>query len=453
MNIIVVMLDSLRPDYVGSYGNKWISTPNIDWLSKKGVTYLQATAENPITLPTRNALFTGRYTFPYQGWGPIQNYFPRLAEALHDNGYITALIADTTPIQSPGMNFHRGFDHVKWLPKQWADCQVHNLDVPIDPLQLSKWRSADPSKSSNGLFEVWKKYLHNVADRTAEKDYFPAKIFASAAQFLDAHRKERFFLWVDCFDPHEPWDPPAPYDAMYYPEYTGRTITLPEAGEVDFLTKDELKHIRALYAGEITLVDKYLGKLFEKIRVWGLLDNTIIVLLSDHGEPLGEHGIILKCRPWPYQEISRIPLIIYHPSGELEGIRTSILAQTPDIMPTILNLIDVSVPKSVQGLDIWTPVKNNIEVNRRYSFIGYYRGPVAVQTKDYKYIQFSGACESQLFDLHEDPGERRNLIDKEQSLGQKLKKVLNDFMTRMSNKKFESELQMEKREEGWRFFW
>jgi len=456
MNVIVIMLDSLRADYVGAYGNKWIKTPNIDWLSQKGVTYLQATTEAPITLPARNALLTGRYTFPYQGWGAIQNYFPRLPQVLHNSGYLTALIADTTPIQWPGMNFHRGFDYVKWLPKQWGDWRTHNPEVLIDPMQLSKWKSVNPSKSSelsNRLFNWWKKYLHNIADREKEEDYFPARIFTTAAEFIEAHYKEKFFLWIDSFDPHEPWDPPYPYDEMYYPEYMGKTITLPEAGEIDFLTKDELKHIKALYAGEITLVDKYLGRFFDKVRQLGLLDNTIIVLLSDHGEPLGEHGIILKCRPWPYREVSQIPLIIYHPSKEMEGVRTSVLAQTPDIAPTILRLVNVPVPKSVQGLDIWSPVKDNAGIDREYSFIGYYQGPIAIQTEEWKYIQFNGARESQLFNLHEDPQEKRNVIDKFPDLAKKFEKALNNFMREKLSEKSGGIGETEEKEKGWSFFW
>jgi len=408
MNILVLLADSFRPDHLGCYGNPWIQTPHLDALARESVLYRQATAEGPITLPARNACFTGRYTFPYQGWGPIQNTYPRLAEVLRDAGYTTALIADTTPIFWPGMNFTRGFDYVEWVRGQWADPVTRSPDVPIDVRHCTKRLVSERHRQ-------WlEAYLRNISDRRGEEDHFVARVCAAAARWLEAHRQERFFLWVDSFDPHEPWDPPPPYDRLYYPDYQGPLIIEPEPGEIDYLTPEELRHIRAQYAGEVTLVDTHIGRLLEAVRRLGLLENTVILFLSDHGEPLGEHGIILKARPWPYEEIARIPLLIRHPQGLGAGLVADVLAQTPDIMPTVLGLVGVEVPNTVQGQDVWSAALNaggDGPLSREAAYVGYYQGPAAVRTADWKLIQFHSARESQLFHLAEDPRERRNLID------------------------------------------
>ena len=125
-------------------------------------------------------------------------------------------------------------------------------------------------------------------------------------------------MWIDCFDPHEPWDAPSVYDpdlkCPYDPDYEGKDMFLPIQGHVDGLYTDrELEHIRALYAEKVTMVDKWFGHLMNNIRTLGMEDDTLVILVSDHGSPMGKgehgHGIMRKCRPWPYEELAHIPMI------------------------------------------------------------------------------------------------------------------------------------------------
>jgi len=165
-------------------------------------------------------------------------------------------------------------------------------------------------------------------------------------------RGDGFFLWLDSFDPHEPWDPPIDYTDLYaVPEYDGRPITWGGGFAADW-SLAEIRHIRSQYAGTITLVDRWTGEFLETVDRLGLLDRTMIIFLSDHGEPLGEHGIIKKVQPWPYDELSHIPLIVRLPDSIKCKKRSDAFVGTPDIAPTILSFLGIDIPSVMQGTNL-----------------------------------------------------------------------------------------------------
>lgn len=147
-----------------------------------------------------------------------------------------------------------------------------------------------------------------------------------------------FFLYIDFFDPHEPWDPPRRYIDLYDAGYSGEEVTYPLYGPCDYLTKDELEHCRAMYAGEATLVDNWIGRVLEKVDSLGLYEDTAIIFTSDHGFYLGEHGLIGKSiiigdfygsAPM-YEEVAHIPLFIRLPDGlKQEEIQPSMNWRNP----------------------------------------------------------------------------------------------------------------------------
>lgn len=124
MNLIVILPDSLRADDVGCYGNQWINTPNIDKLARESILFEQVYPEGLPTIPLRTALFTGRYTFSFRGWQPLEKTDVTLAETLKENGYVCSLITDTYHFFEPGMNFHRAFHCFRWIRGQERDAYV-----------------------------------------------------------------------------------------------------------------------------------------------------------------------------------------------------------------------------------------------------------------------------------------------------------------------------------------
>jgi len=364
-NAIVIISDTMRRDAVKCYENNWVHTDNLGEFAKRCWVFDNAYIASFPTVPMRNDVLTGTYTFTYKPWSPIDPKSVTIQSCMRRAGVITALVVDTPHPFAPGYNYQRGFH--SW---QLIRGQEH------DPLRTSPQEVTLPC-DANKLRrpETVRQYLRNVADRKTEQDYFVAQTMRAAALWLERNRgnpaRAGFFLYVDTFDPHEPWDPPAWYVEQYQKDYTGQDVIYPRYDRWrDFLTEEELHRCRCLYAGEATLVDTWIGHLLRKVEELGLLEDTMIIITSDHGFCLGEHGYIVKSliRKNSYQDIplypviSRIPFLLYHP--ELKGgRRVKALIQPPDIMPTILDSMAISTPKTVPGkslIPLFTGQRNKV---------------------------------------------------------------------------------------------
>jgi len=178
----------------------------------------------------------------------------------------------------------------------------------------------------------------------------------TACDWLERNHDRPFFLYVDTFDPHEPWDPPKYYVDLYDPDYDGEEVIYPLYDKCDFLTERELRHCKALYNGEVTMVDRAVGNLLERAESLGLMDNTMIIFTTDHGFYIGEHGYIGKTLITPeyqqaiplYPTVSAIPLMVHLP-GQDFSLHLGALAQSVDFMPTILDYLGLESPPRVRG--------------------------------------------------------------------------------------------------------
>ena len=348
-NVILIIADTLRRDALGCYGSTWVRTPYLDRFAAKAVVLEQAFVSSFPTVPCRNDVLTGRYTFTYKPWSPLDADAVTLQETIAKAGIRTALIADTRHPFTEQFNYQRGFGFTRLFRGQEGDPWKKEPASPKLPCAVNKLRSG-PRVVTN--------YLRNVHDRKGEEDYFVAQTMRTAAQWLKERAAEgRFFLYVDTFDPHEPWDPPRRYVDMYDPGYSGEEVIYPRYDLwKEFLTEAELKHCRALYAGEVSLVDQWIGHLLETIENLDLLSNTLVIITTDHGFFFGEHGFVGKLwirdqrrQSLPlYPEVSRIPMLISYPHGQA-GARIRGLAQPVNLMPTILESLGVAVPPSVQS--------------------------------------------------------------------------------------------------------
>jgi len=347
MNFVVIVSDTFRRDHLGCYGNEWIHTPSLDRFAGESVVFERAYAASFPTVPNRRDVFTGRFTFTYSDWAPLPPEEVVLAEVMGGAGYATMMILDTPHIVAKGFNFGRGFDGWDWIRGQEHDAWRTSPRDPELPCAAEKMRLAETTV---------KQYLRNVAERRAEADYFVAQTMTRAMAWLEENvGSQPFLLYVDTFDPHEPWDPPQWYVDLYDPGYEGEEVIYPQYAACDFMSERELKHTRALYAGEVTLVDTWVGKLLARIDELGLREDTVVIFTTDHGFYHGEHGLIGKSMlageyyssvPL-YEEVARIPLMVRAP-GQRAG-RRGALAQPPDLMPTILDMAGVEMPETAQG--------------------------------------------------------------------------------------------------------
>jgi len=446
MNVIVVVTDSLRADHTGymKLGGR-ARTPNLDRLAAEGTVFEHYYPEGLPTLPVRTAWWTGLWTFPVHGWRPFQLSDVLLAEVLWDKGYTSALVSDTYHLHKPVYGAGRGFDTVIWIRGQEYDPWIVNVDVDIDASPHHRLRGDESDQHWRPLFE---QYLRNATTLRREQDYYVARTVTAGIEWLEQvtqHQKDRLFLWVDCFDPHEAWDPPEPYWSMYKPAgYSGAEITDPVPGPVQgYMTAEEVERTRTLYAGEVTLVDAWVGRLLDRVRELGLYDNTLIIHVSDHGEPFGEHGIIRKAMALNYDELVHAPLAIRHPQGVGAGTRVSALTQSVDLMPTILDFLGIPLTVEQQyrapARDLFpqdmVAASKRVELEGRsllplmagrqrkirdFAYIGHYGRSWTIRSDQWSFHLFLPTGERRLYDLRDDPGEQRDVFKDQQPIAREL---------------------------------
>lgn len=339
MNVVCILLDTLRRDHLGSYGNSWIQTPNLDRLASNGAKFTNSYLGSYPCMPARQDLFTGRLNFLWRGWSPLEYDEDNLPSILSREKKTSMLVTDHYHLWSYGSgNYHFGFTGTEFIRGQerdnWITSPRNEIRYPASPDKLHK---------------DWEAYARNTAGFKKEEDYFAAQVFQKSMDWVEENKDlDDFFLFIDCFDPHEPFDPPPGYAEMYNPGYTGESVVWPRTGKTDYLSEEELKQVHALYCGEVTYVDRWFGKFYDKLEALGLLDNTMVIVTSDHGFLFGEHDWLGKHARILYQDIARTPLLIQSPDIPA-GSSYDTLVQMHDLTPTILNAMGISPPPEMQG--------------------------------------------------------------------------------------------------------
>jgi arylsulfatase A-like enzyme len=412
VNVILVILDSLRKDHIGVYGNDTIQTPNLDALAGESLRFTQAYPESLPTLCARRAIHTGMRTWPFRnivklpgetfqpaGWQPIPEQQITLSETLLNAGYSTALFADTQPLFHPSMNFQRGFGVFEWIRGQERDRFRPKLGVPEEQIRQKTVPGNDDS-----MVDKVRQYLANTRDRKTEEDWFAPRLFTRGMEYLErADEGTPFFLVLDSFDPHEPWDPPEEYVGLYSDGYEGRDPIVPNYGSSDWISDEELERMKALYSGEVTMVDRWLGHFLDKMESTGRMEDTLLLVLSDHGVALGEHGATGKPYGALWPELTDIPFFIRHPEGKEAGQTSDHFVSTHDVAPTILGAIGLLPIQQMDGQYLTLLLEGVEPAPRPHFTLGYNE---YVWARDDRYAMFGKGDRSdlKLYDLRSDPG-------------------------------------------------
>jgi arylsulfatase A-like enzyme len=413
MNVIVLVNDSWRFDHLGCYGNEWIKTPRIDEFASESAQFNRCYSEGLPTIPTRTTFFTGRFTFPFRGWQRLEPKDVLLAETLWNQGITSALVTDVYHMHKPSMAFERGFDYTEHIRGHEGDPWITDPSIDVSE-RLEAVHKSMPKDSA--VKAQIAQYLRNVHWWKSEEDTFVARTLKAGASWLERQpRKDNLFLWVDCFDPHEPWDPPHPYRDMYTdPNYKGKDIIQPIPGPADgYLEPEELQHIKNLYAGKISLCDKWIGWFLDKLKEMGLYDNTMIVFTTDHGEPFNEHGFIKKAQPGLYEELAHIPLLIRHPEGIGAGCQYDAMVETTEVFPTILEAFGVKAPGRIHGKSLLPMMRGEEDKVRDYAYMGYFKQSWRVTDQEWSFHMSLMGKPNELYNLKSDPMEQVNLVEKE----------------------------------------
>ena len=446
MNIIWIVADTFRRDHIGAYGNPRIKTPSLDALAASSVRFDSHYAAGFPTMPTRADHLTGRWTMSFMGWEPLPPNVTTIAEMLSDRGYHTAASVDTPYYLRGGMNYDRGF-------------QTFYMNRGQDTM----WSLVQMPGYHNEALDVREAWRH-------ESDRCAPRTFMTAMQWMESHYKEDFFLYIDTWDPHEPWDAPDYYTELYWPDYDGE-LMLPVYGnwhDVPGYTKHELQKSHATYCGEVTMVDTWVGRLIRAVENMGLMEKTAIIFTTDHGFYFGEHGGLFgkmssdkrldgtlhtygePGSSWAYsplyEELVHLPLLIHAPgvpSGAYGGLTSAV-----DLMPTVLDLVGMEVPSFVQGRSLARGMREPSLPGREFvvSSIPFANPgdpvnavdnflrtlaehPVTTVTAgEWSLLYCPEAGYSQLYNLTTDPAQERNLIDSNPTEARELHRLLVQFM-------------------------
>jgi arylsulfatase A-like enzyme len=407
MNVVLVIVDSLRKDHVGAYGNDGIETPNLDALAAGSLRFTRAYPESIPTLPARRAIHTGLRTWPFRNWNPPEGedfqpagwqHIPEdqttLSEILLEQGFNTTLFSDTHHLFKASMNFQRGFRLFDWVRGQERDRYRPTMRVSQERVD----QMVIPGNSESMVDKV-RQYLANTQGREDEKDWFAPRVFSMASEFVRAADDgQPFFLVVDCFDPHEPWDPPD----RYVSRYDGPEPIVPEYSDAGWIGERELERMRELYAGEVAMTDRWLGRFLETLDSSDFAQETLLVVLSDHGVALGEHDATGKPFWALYPEITDIPFFVRHPEGRGAGETSDFYASTHDVAPTVLGFLGIEPEQPMDGEDLSVLFDGGRPQERNHFTLGY---DEYVWARDDRYVMVSrnDGSNALLYDLSTDP--------------------------------------------------
>ncbi len=437
MNVIVICLDTQRWDHLGCYGNAEVSTPAIDAFAAGRATSSRVTrfdraycASFP-TIPMRTDAFTGNVNWPIYGWKGLGEDEVTVVQCLKEAGYHTAFIHDTSNMEATG--FGRDFDeNIHLQPPEGWEQNLEKVELPVPREHMRQ--------DAHGFIRDRARTMHFEH----EADWFVARTMMSAAQWLeDSRKRDRFFLWVDTFEIHEDWYAPDYYTDYYSPDYEGLDYSYPNYGYTNIYTGAELRRLRARYAAEVTLTDRWVGHLLRSVELMGLFENTMVVLTSDHGTYLGEHDRMGKhtvdpADPWPiYDEVGRIPLLISVPGGR-NPRRSKALTQPADLMPTILDFCDVACPETY-GKSLLPVLTRRRRRQHKYIFTSCHSGggegripylPSCITVTRGRWTLVTGPepWQPALHDRRRDPAQERNLVDSRPKVAARLRHAVAEFM-------------------------
>ncbi len=376
LNILFITLDTTRADHLGCYGYDKVETPNIDKIAQNGILFKNATSQAPLTLPSHSSMFTGTYPF-YHG--------------VRDNGgfYLEPDKTTLAEILKEQDWATSAFIGAFVLDSRWGLDQ--GIDYYYDNFDLAKYKTIS---------------LDSVQREGGE-------VIAPFFDWLEDNHQNKFFSWIHLYDPHTPYDPPEPYKTQYSDSPWG------------------------LYDGEIAYVDFLIGKVLDNLKEKKLLEKTIIVIVGDHGESLGQHresghGFFV------YDATTLVPLIIQLPSPKLKNKLISAQVETIDIMPTLLQILDISIPQEVQGKSLIPLILGENPAKERYAYSEsfyprYHYGWSELHSfrnGRYKYIK---SPKPELYDIIADPRETTNIYNNNTSIAQEFEQNLTELIEKSSS--------------------
>ena len=388
-NIILVSVDTLRPDHLGCYGYDKNTSPNIDLFCEDSVVFKTAIAQAPSTAPSHASIFTSLIPSSHGAFfsrkAPIAEDVPTIAELLKSTGFQTVSYNGGGQIVAT-FGFSRGFD----------------------------------------LYQSY-----SEGDYTRE--FFVDRVKESI-EWMEKNKERKFFLFLHSYEVHHPYSPAEEFLDDFAKSYKGslpRNVRGPLLRAINRgvvkANQEDRDYVKALYDAEIRSMDKGFGELVEYLKSSGLYDNSLIIFTSDHGEEFDEHGSIGWHSHTLYDELLKVPLMIKFPGSSFAGKKISDQVRGIDITPTILDVIEQPILEHFQGASLLPLVRGEGKFDKFAVSQKDSRRPVpgsALRTNEWKLINH------RLYDLENDPTEQNNVADDNPSIYESFRNMLERLIAR-----------------------
>lgn len=382
MKAIMIMYDSLNRSLLPPYGmpgSEKIIAPNFERLARHAARFTNSYVGSMPCMPARRELHTGRLNFLHRSWGPIEPYDDSMPEMLSKAGVYTHLISDHQHYwEDGGCTYHHRYNTWEIVRGQEGDRWKASVKDPEIPKHLG---------------QLWRQDVVNRTYITKEKEQPQTQVFDLGLEFLQQnHDADSWFLHLETFDPHEPFYTMERYKALYPDDYEGPQFDWPPYAPVTE-NAGAVAHAQNAYAALVTMCDHNLGRVLDFMDENGMWEDTLLIVNTDHGYMLGEHGWWAKmCQPL-YEEISHTPLFIWDPRCRVRGEARDSLVQTIDIAPTLLEYFGLAPTEDMLGRPLRDTVADDKPVREALLF-GQHGGQVCVTDGRYVYLRASATDEN-----------------------------------------------------------
>ncbi len=386
MKAVFILLDSLNRNYLPIYGNDWVRAPNITRLANAGVVHDNHWLGSAPCMPARRDIMTGRLNFLERPWGAIEPFDVPFPGLLRQAGIRSHMETDHYHyFHVGGENYHTQFDTYQFHRGQENDCWQSRTRPPAEPEHLGRWTE---------------QYALNAERFTSAAEFPTPKTFLGAIDWLQRNEgTDDFLLWVEGFDPHEPFDCPKVYVDQYGDDWNGPLnvwtgYDRAEGGD------EAIRHLRRRYAGTLSMADEYLGRLLDELQRQGIFEETLIILTTDHGHLIGEHGCTGKNRWHAWNELANLPFVAKLPGNRHAGQRRRQLTQNIDVMPTLLDYFGVDCPHAIHGESLRGAFERDAPMAREAALYGWFGMPVNVTDGGYTYMRAAAQPDNAPLYLH-----------------------------------------------------
>ncbi len=380
MKAIMVMFDSLRRDLLPCYGETLLDLPNFKRLAERSAIFDHSYVSSMPCMPARREIHTGRANFLHRSWSPLEPFDDSMPAILTGAGVRTHLATDHFHyLQDGGATYHhryqtwecyRGQENDAWIPES----EPHPTEFAPCILSGEYLEGTIRGMRARG---GWQNIVNRRARCNGEKDYAQTLTFENGLDFIKRNAEnDSWFVQIETFDPHEPFDAPDGLDRKWFDPDQPFTEDWPPYAPVRE-SAEVVDNVRKKYYASMEFCDKNLGHVLDAMDRYDLWKDTMLIVNTDHGFFLGEHAWWGKGPMPDYQELVHTPFFIWDPRSKICGEHRNSLVQTIDIAPTLLEFFGIEIPKDMIGKALVNTIAKDEPV-RQYGIMGYYGGSINI---------------------------------------------------------------------------